>query len=127
MNTEHTAPDPSEATEPADWRTVPQVQEMLSALARIMLDPEIGERASQLARNADVHRPEEEPPPAQHGRHFAPYGSVTTLCGLEIPKPTGIDPSTGEYSDDRYTIARARTTCAHCRSRITTTDAEPDL
>lgn len=46
------------------------------------------------------------------GRHFAPYGSEESLCGAKVDVAPDI--TTGEYSDDRYTIMRARTTCAEC-------------
>lgn len=50
------------------------------------------------------------------GRHFAPYGSDEALCG--VPVAIAPVPSTGEYSDDRYTVMRARTTCGSCLAQL---------
>jgi hypothetical protein len=62
------------------------------------------------------------PSPLVRGRHFAPYGSSNALCGEDVrPAP---DMITGEYSDDRYTVQRARTTCAECLALMDPTVSE---
>lgn len=53
-----------------------------------------------------------ETSPATRGRHLVPADSNITLCGEPIA--TAISPELREYSDDRYTVAPARTTCPRC-------------
>lgn len=64
------------------------------------------------------------PPEQPRGRHFAPYGSTLALCGEAVGTAPDVD--TGEYSDDRYTVARARTTCIECLSRMDPTVSEDE-
>ena len=64
------------------------------------------------------------PPEQPRGRHFAPYGSSEALCGESVGSAPEVD--TGEYSDDRYTTKRARTSCIECLSRMDPTVSEDE-
>lgn len=55
----------------------------------------------------------------RRGRHFAPYGSTEATCGETIPRLVVPSETTGEYTDDRFTTSRARTTCEGCQAKMT--------
>lgn len=57
------------------------------------------------------------------GRHLVPYGLPSTLCGVDVDDAAW-NLAARDYTDDRFTTHKARTTCPECLTRIDPTENE---